>query len=86
MSIRPYLVGHRFDDETTRLMGIAFETAVAAVRQRDGVDDPPRDRTAKVIIDLAQAGERDPERLCEGALNTLAKRGITDPTPLPPHA
>jgi hypothetical protein len=88
MPIRPYLDGHRFDDETTRLMGIAFETAVAAVRQRDGVDDPPRDRIAKAIIDLAQAGERDPERLCEAALNALAKPlvGITDPTPPPPHA
>jgi hypothetical protein len=86
MPIRPYLDGHRFDDETTRLMGIAFETAVAAVRQRDGVDDPPRDRIAKAIIDLAQAGERDPERLWEAALNALGKPlvGITDPTPLPP--
>jgi hypothetical protein len=40
------LDGHRFDAETTRLMGIAFETALVAVRQTDGADDPPRDAIA----------------------------------------
>jgi hypothetical protein len=47
-----------------------------------------RSSYARRIIDLAPAGERDPERLCEAALNGLPKPlvGITDPTPLPPHA
>jgi hypothetical protein len=30
MPIRPYLDKHRFDAETTRLMGFAFETAIVA--------------------------------------------------------
>ena len=32
MPIRPYLDGHRFDPETVRLLGIAFETALQALR------------------------------------------------------
>ena len=39
MPIRPYLDGHRFDAETTRLMGLAFETAIQALRNW-GLDDP----------------------------------------------
>jgi hypothetical protein len=39
MPIRPYLEGHRFDAETTRLMGIAFETAVATL-SRPAIQSP----------------------------------------------
>ena len=35
MPIRPYLEGHKFDGETIRQMGIAFELALASLR------DPP---------------------------------------------
>jgi hypothetical protein len=67
MPIRPYLDAYRFDAETTRLMGIAFETAYEALRRR-GVDDPPREALAVAIINLAKAGERDPDRLCDAAV------------------
>jgi hypothetical protein len=67
MPIRPYLDGHRFDPETARLLGIAFETALQALRSW-GVSDPPREAVAKALIDLAKGGERDPERLCNEAL------------------
>src|SRR3954469_22223513 len=40
MPIRQYLGSHRFDPETTRLMGIALETACQALRSQ-GVNDPP---------------------------------------------
>jgi hypothetical protein len=84
MPIRPYLQGLRFDAETTRLMGIAFETAVAALHTQDV--DPPRDTIARTIIDLAKTGERDPERLCEAALKAVSVDPIVDaPNPLPPH-
>jgi hypothetical protein len=85
MPIRLYLDGERFDSETTRLLGIAFETAIQALHNW-GVDDPPRDAIARVIIGFAKAGERDPERLCDLALEACAKPIISDPTPLPPHA
>ena len=85
MPIRPYLEGHRFEAETTRLMGIAFETAVAALHTRDV--DPPRDTIARIIIDLAKTGGRDPERLCEAALKAVPEYPFVNaPSPLPPHA
>jgi hypothetical protein len=66
-------------------MGIAFETAIQALRNRDVVD-PPRQAIASAIISFANAGERDPERLCDLALEACSKPIISDPSPLPPHA
>jgi hypothetical protein len=71
MPIRAYLKGHRFDAETTRLMGIAFEMALVALQHTDGIINPTRDAVAKKIIELAKAGERDPGRLCDAALQAL---------------
>ena len=85
MPIRHYLDGERFDPETTRLLGIAFETAIQALHNW-GVDDPPREAIARAIIGFAKAGERDPERLCDLALEACSKPIISDPSPLPPHA
>jgi hypothetical protein len=65
MPICAYLEGQTFDGETIRLMGIAFETALASFGAALGCDDPVRAALAHDIIALAQAGERDPERLCE---------------------
>ena len=44
MPIRPYLDGQKFDLETTRLMGIAFEMA------RVGLGLSDRDELAKEIV------------------------------------
>ena len=89
MPIRHYLQGHRFDAETARLLGVAFEMALVALQHADGVVAPTRDAVAQKIIELAKAGERDPERLCDGALKAtqpMAPVIISDPSPLPPHA
>jgi hypothetical protein len=48
-------------------MGIAFEMPRAALRLADR-DDRVIALIAERIIALAEAGERDPERLCEGAI------------------
>ena len=85
MPIRPYLDGQRFDAETVRLMGIAFETAIQALHTWE-VLEPPREAIAKAIIDLAKGGERDPERLCDAALRACQPAIVSDPSPLPPHA
>ena len=77
--------GQRFPPETIRLMGIAFETAIQALHNRDVVD-PPREAIARAIIGFAKAGERDPERLCDLTLEACSKPIISDPNPLPPHA
>jgi hypothetical protein len=88
MPIRAYLQGHRFDAETARLLGIAFEMAIVALLQGDQICSPTREAVAQKIIELAKAGERDPERLCDGALKATqpAPALISDPSPLPPHA
>jgi hypothetical protein len=72
MPIRAYLDGHKFDGETIRLMGIAFEMALASLGATPDHDDPIREALARRIIALAQAGERDVERLCEGSLRAVS--------------
>jgi hypothetical protein len=84
MPIRQYLNGESFDPETTRLLGVAFEFTIQALHNW-GVDDPPREAIARTIISYAKAGERDPERLCDLAVEACAKPIITDPTSLPLH-
>jgi hypothetical protein len=58
-------------------MGIAFETALASLGATRGYEDPVRAALARSIIELAKAGERDPERLCEAAL-----KAVLPPDPL----
>jgi hypothetical protein len=70
MPIRAYLNGEGFDPETVRLMGLAFEMALASLPS-SACTDPLPEALARKIIELAKTGERDPERLCEGALNDL---------------
>jgi hypothetical protein len=67
MPIRAHLDGQRFDPETIRVMGLAFEMALVALRLADR-GDLANKVVAHKIIDMAKAGERDPERLCEGVL------------------
>jgi hypothetical protein len=85
MPITQYLDGERFDPETTRLLGLAFEFTVQALHNW-GVDDPPRKAIARAIISYAKAGERDPERLCDLAVEACSKPIISDPSPLSLHA
>jgi hypothetical protein len=72
MPITPYLDGHKFDAETKRVMGVAFEMTLAALRLTDW-NDPSKEIVAKKIIALAQEGMRDPNLLCEWALDDLRK-------------
>jgi hypothetical protein len=69
MPITPYLDGHKFDAETKRIMGVAFEMTRAALRLDR--DDLFVAMLAKKIIALATAGERNPDLLCEQALIDL---------------
>jgi hypothetical protein len=67
MPIAAYLDGVHFDPETKRVMDVAFEAALSALRLADR-SDPIVAIVAKKIIALARAGESDPDRLCEQAL------------------
>jgi hypothetical protein len=53
MPITPFLGGEKFDPETTRIMGVAFEMARAAVK-RDWGGLYASHRLAKRIIELAK--------------------------------
>src|SRR5262245_38323403 len=79
MPIRAYLEDPKFDPETTRVMGLAFEMAQAALRQLDGVRAPD-EAVARRIIELALAGERDADVLCDRTLIDLrAQRSSSGP-------
>jgi len=85
MPIRHYLQSHRFDPETARLLGVAFEMALVALQHLDRAVSPTRDAIAQKIIELANTGERDPGRLCDAALVACFQAIITDSNPpLPP--
>jgi hypothetical protein len=68
--ITEFLDGYNPDPETKRVMGIAFEMTRAALRLVDR-DDLSVAIIAKTIIELAKAGERNPDLLCERALKDL---------------
>jgi hypothetical protein len=76
MPIRPYLNEHKFDDETVRVLGLAFETVCIALRIGDSGDDI-RQAIATKVIDLAMSGERNPDVLSELALEHI-RRGAPD--------
>ena len=81
MPITPYLDGLVFDDEAKRVMGIAFEMACVALRIERA--DPAAAEAAVKIIALAKDGERNPDRLCDGALDVL-RAPPADDTERPP--
>ena len=80
--IRPFLNGETFDPETIRLLALAFEPARAAIKRRADLSD---EMIARTIIELAKAGERNVDVLCEAALN-VHTRAVSAPNPPPPHA
>jgi hypothetical protein len=68
MPITPFLSDQKFDPETTRILGVAFEMAREAVK-RDWGGLYASHSIAKRIIELAKDGERNPDVLCERALS-----------------
>src|SRR5262249_53327288 len=73
MPIRPFLNGKQFDQETLRILGVAFEQVCIGLRIGD-CDDDVKQAIANKIIELAKTGERNPDLLCERALT-----GIREP-------
>jgi hypothetical protein len=49
----------------------AFESCLRKLRLKDR-SDPVTTAVARVIIELAKTGERDPERLCERAIRHIS--------------
>ena len=74
MPITPYLQSRVFDPETIRAMGVAFEKACRSLGlslTRDAMTES----VARVIIELAEAGETDAERLYQRTLAHFGKPG-----------
>jgi hypothetical protein len=67
MPITPYLDGMSFQPEAKRVMGVAFEMVCVALRLADR-SDLANEIIARRIIELAKAGEHNPDLLCENVL------------------
>ena len=68
MSITPYLDDLDVDPEAKRALGVALEKTRVSLGL---ADDFANGIIAKRIVELAKAGERNPNLLCEGALTNL---------------
>jgi hypothetical protein len=69
MTITSYLL-HDFDvdPETTRVLGVALEKTRVSLGLADDFADGI---IAKRLIELAKAGEHNPDLLCQGAIEQL---------------
>jgi hypothetical protein len=68
MSITPYLSDFEANPETKRVLGVALEMTRVSLGLEDNFADGI---IARRIVELAKAGERNPDLLCEGALDEL---------------
>jgi hypothetical protein len=74
------------DSETARLLGVAYDQAIASVTETDFDYIPAkriRDLIAMVIVECARDGERDPEKIRHRALAALVAIRETVPGPRP---
>ena len=68
MPITPYLGGFDVDPGTHRALGVALEMTRVSLGLADDFADGI---ITKRIVDRAKAGERNPDLLCQGALEEL---------------
>lgn len=72
MTIKTFLEGRRFDPETVKVMGIAFENARNAL----GLDNKDDFRTrivARTVIELTHRGIRDADQLTAAVLREFGR-------------
>ena len=70
MAIYRLLQKAAFGPEDTKRMGEAYELALAELGLKDR-NDPLTETVAKLIIEVAQTGERDPRTICAATLRRL---------------
>jgi len=68
MLITPYLDGFNVDPETKQVLSVALEMTRVSLGL---ADDFANGIIAKRVLELAETGERNPDRLCEGATDKL---------------
>jgi hypothetical protein len=73
MTIKPFLEGRRFDPETVKVMGIAYENARKALGL--GSKDDFRTRiVARTVIEVTHRGIRDADQLTAAVLREFDQR------------
>jgi hypothetical protein len=75
MAITPYLDDFDVDPETKQVLGVALEMTRLSLGLEDNFANG---MIAKQIIGLAKGGQRNPDQLCEGALNKLREHLFGD--------
>ena len=75
MSITPYLDGLEVDPDTKRVLGAALKMTRVSLGL---ADDFANGIIARRVVELAKAGERNPDLLCEGALKELREHLFGD--------
>ena len=79
MSIIPLLANSSFDPEAVAVLSAAFDDAWEKLKAsgssfaRPAYERGAREILAKCIIEQAQRGERNRDKLCESAINFLAQ-------------
>ena len=68
-------LGSVFDDQTTKVMGEAFDAA-CKVLDEAGQSSVVYEAVAKCIIDIAKSGERDPNHLRDLALAAFGHKRL----------
>lgn len=63
MPIRPFLAGQAFEPDTISMMSRAFQQSCDALGLSMTADDPATRMVAAKVIELAQRGIRDAEKL-----------------------
>jgi hypothetical protein len=75
MSLTAYLNEFDADQETRRVLAVAFEMTRVSLGLTDDLADGI---IAKQIIEFAKAGQRNPELLCEAASKILREHLYSD--------
>ena len=70
MAIHRLLENSAFGPEEIEAIVIAYEKALSVLALKNG-DDPATRIVAKKIIKVAQTAERDPEQICQRAIEEL---------------
>jgi hypothetical protein len=71
MAIYKLLEKSAFGPEEIKRMTDAYEQALVVLGLEDR-NDPLTESIAKLIVEAAQTGEKDPETICRNALRRLA--------------
>ena len=75
-SITPFLKDVAFDPESMRAMDLAFDQVCGQMRDR-GQPSVVLEVLARRIVEIAETGERDPDRIAQRALIALGlDRGV----------